>query len=285
MTQKTRQIIKYVLMGLMAFAVSVSIAQISGYGITGIELMIPCVFALAFVVYNKTSKLFLGEHALRVRKDLRFAIPLGIVMASGSVIGSKIDLDERVFASFGAVDIIYIIFLIPFFASILLLLFFSLGAVTLTGTAQNNAPFLKSNIIEKCLCYMAVMLICWLPYFLTYFPGGIGNDDFESISMCLGMIPWTNHHPVFFTALINVFIKLFRGGSLTAALWIMTGCQMMLLSFVLSLILVWLQKRNVLKGFIYTALAFFCIHPIVAMYAIYLTKDVPFAMSAGSPGK
>ena len=96
MTQKTRQIIKYVLMGLMAFAVSVSLAQISGYGITGIELMIPCVFALAFIVYNRTSKLFLGDHSERTRKDLRFAIPLGAVMALGSVIGSKIDLDERI---------------------------------------------------------------------------------------------------------------------------------------------------------------------------------------------
>ena len=209
MTQKTRQIIKYVLMGLMAFAVSISLAQISGYGITGIELMIPCVFALSFVVYNRTSKLFLGDYSERARKDLRFAIPLGAVMAIGSVIGSKIDLDERVFSSVGAVDLIYIVFLIPFFTSILLLLFFSLGAVTLTGTARSDDPFLKSKIIKKCLCYMAVMLICWLPYFLTYFPGGIGNDDFESISMCLGMIPWTNHHPVFFTALINVFIKIF----------------------------------------------------------------------------
>lgn len=279
MTQKTRQIIKYVLMGLMAFAVSVSLAQLSGYGITGIELMIPCVFALAFIVYNRTSKLFWGDHSERTRKDLRFAIPLGAVMALGSVIGSKIDLDERVFSSIGAVDLIYMIFLIPFFTSILLLLFFSLGAVTLTGTAQKDEAFSKSKIIKKCSCYMAVMLICWLPYFLTYFPGGIGNDDFESISMCLGLIPWTNHHPVFFTALMNVFIKLFGNSSLTAALGIMTCCQMILLALVLSLVLVWLEKRNVLKGFIYTSFAFFCVHPIVAMYAIYLTKDVPFAMS------
>ena len=278
MTQKNRQIIKYVLMALMAFAVSVSIAQISDYGITGIELMLPCVFALSFVVYNRTSKLFLGDYAVRARKDLRFAIPLGVVMSLGSVIGSKIDLDERVFGVVGAADFIYVIFLIPFFTSILLLLFFSLGAVTLTGTAQKDDSFPKSKIIKKCVCYMAVMLVCWLPYFLTYFPGGIGNDDFESISMCLGIIPWTNHHPVFFTALINVFIKLFGNSSLTLALGIMTGCQMILFSLVLSLILVWLEKRNVKKGFVYTALGFFCVHPIVAMYSIYLTKDIPFAM-------
>ena len=134
MTQKTRQIIKYVLMGLMAFAVSISLAQISGYGITGIELMIPCVFALSFVVYNRTSKLFLGDYSERARKDLRFAIPLGAVMAIGSVIGSKIDLDERVFSSVGAVDLIYIVFLIPFFTSILLLPFFFVGS----GNSNRN---------------------------------------------------------------------------------------------------------------------------------------------------
>ena len=59
----------------------------------------------------------------------------------------------------------------------------------------------------------------------------------------------------------------------------MTCCQMILLALVLSMVLVWLEKRNVVKGFIYTAFVFFCFHPIVAMYAIYLTKDVLFAMS------
>ena len=47
-----------------------------------------------------------------------------MIMAIAYVVGSKIDLDERVFNSFGAVDIIYILFLIPFFVSILNIVFF-----------------------------------------------------------------------------------------------------------------------------------------------------------------
>ena len=116
--------ITYVLEGVMAFATAIAIAMVSDYGITGIELMIPCVFALCFILYNKITKLFSGEYKAKAISDLKFTCSLGVIMAIAYVVGSKINLDERVFNQFGAVDVIYILFLIPFFVSIIHIVFF-----------------------------------------------------------------------------------------------------------------------------------------------------------------
>ena len=269
--------ITYVLEGVMAFATAIAIAMVSDYGITGIELMIPCVFALCFILYNKITKLFTGEYKATAISDLKFTCSLGVIMAIAYVVGSKIDLDERVFNPFGAVDVIYILFLIPFFVSILHIVFFSAdeGKLKINNTDPDSSTSVR--VWPKAAVYSLVMLICWLPYYLTYFPGGIGNDDFECAKMCLGKIPWTNHHPVFFTAILNIFIKLVGGTDLSAAFGVMAFCQMFLLSIVLSLVLLWLEYRHAKRGFIYVSLGFFSLHPIVAMYSIYITKDVLFA--------
>lgn len=311
MTENMRKTIKYLLTGLMAFATAIAMAQISGYGITGIELMIPCVFVLCFIMYDKVYKLFKTEYKTRVEKDLRFTIPLGVIMAVATVVGSKIDMDDRVFESIGIVDLIYILFFIPFFVSIVQLLFFSAdagkiklrkadgdfetdrnnipSATGLNNRAVDNAGLINNDQSKKPAntthkrsylragIYMTIMIVCWLPYYLTYYPGGIGNDVFESVRMCIGEIPWTNHHPVFFTALINLFISLFGKNDLTIAFGVMAFCQMLMSSATLSCILLWLEKRNLKRGYIYISLSFFALHPIVAMYSIYITKDVLFA--------
>lgn len=269
--------ITYVLEGVMAFATAIAIAMVSDYGITGIELMIPCVFALCFILYNKTFGLFTGEYRTKAVSDLKFNGSLGVIMAIAYVVGSKIDLDERVFNPFGAVDVIYILFLIPFFVSILHIVFFSADEGRLKINNADPDSSASVRIWPNAAVYSLVMLICWLPYYLTYFPGGIGNDDFECAKMCLGQIPWTNHHPVFFTAILNIFIKLVGGTNLTAAFGLMAFCQMFLLSIVLSLVLLWLEYRHAKREFIYVSLGFFALHPIVAMYSIYITKDVLFA--------
>ncbi|MCR5798873.1 MAG: DUF6020 family protein [Lachnospiraceae bacterium] len=281
-----RKIITYVLQIFLAFAASLAMAMISRYGITGIELMIPCVFALCLIVYIKVGRLI--ETGVSSKKDLRFSLPIGIIMAVAAVVGSHIDMDEKVFEAVGLADIVYIFFLIPFFTSVIQLLFFQSDAwekTAVTGVKASHAvtdekECKKSGRVKRYFLRVLVMLICWLPYYLTYFPGGIGSDDFECARMCLGIIPLTNHHPVFFTFILNIFISIARvcfGNSLTAAFAMMAFVQMVTLALTLSAVISWLERKGVGRAALLLSLCFFALHPIVAMYSIYVTKDVLFA--------
>lgn len=274
MLKDKRKVTEYVVIVILSFLSMIALAQVSHYGITGIELLLPCVFALLIIVFCKTLNIWKEQNNI-VKKDFKLTIPIGIIADAATVVGSKIDIETREFMAFGIKDIIFIIILVPFFVSIFVLLFFSSDAILEKVVPKGVEN--KSLVKKICIC-MVVMLACWLPYYLTYYPGGIGNDIFESVNMCLGNIPWTNHHPVFFTALIKLFICIFgANGNLNLALGMMVLVQMIVLSLVLSLVIIWLEKRGVSLPVLIIALAFCSLHPIMAMYSIYLTKDILFS--------
>lgn len=251
----------------LSLITTIVLAFVSHYGITGIELLLPCVFALCVIMFKKA-------YSVKNKKDYKYTVSLGILTSVLAVTGSHIDMEERIFMDMGLVDVVYMIVLIPFFTAVFILLFFSSDVCRGTEVNAN----VKANLKKRYLISVGVMLAAWLPYYLTYYPGGIGNDIFECIEMCNGTIPLTNHHPVLFTAILKVYMTLFGfTGNPTLALGMMSLSQMILLAVTLGTVLMWLYKRNVGEVFWYVALIFFAVHPIVAMYSIYVTKDVLFA--------
>lgn len=285
MKEKKRRVFTIIFEIVLAFAAALSLGQISHYGITGIDYLLPCMFALCLIVFNKAEKVLVKakNESAKENSDLPktgatfvWSGILGTICSVAAVVGSHIDMDVRVFSPMSFADAVYAVFLIPFFAAVLLLLFFSSGVLTLTRE-DDEAEVTGFKFYRKhFFLYVIIMFVCWLPYYLTYFPGGIGNDDFECTRMCLGLIPWTNHNPVFYVFLMKLFIKI-AAGNLTMAFGIMSFLQMIAFAVVLSLSLIWLTRRKTKIWFVYAALCFFALHPIVAIYSIYVTKDVMFA--------
>lgn len=266
MKKNTNKVIENVAILILSLFTTIALAYVSHYGITGIELLLPCVFVLCIIAYKKAISVY-------SKKDFKYTISLGAIVSVLTVLGSHIDMDERVFNTIGLLDIIYVFVLIPFFTSVFVLLFFSSDVYKV-----NNNVNVESNLKKRFFFCMGVMLVTWLPYYLTYYPGGIGNDIFECINMCNGTIPLTNHHPVIFTAILKVYMTIFGfTENPTLALGMMSLSQMFLLASTLATILIWLYKRGAKAWFWYISLAFFSLHPMVAIYSIYVTKDVLFA--------
>jgi len=46
--------------------------------------------------------------------------------------------------------------------------------------------------------FALVILICWMPYILTYFPGGIYSDTISTISQAMGWAEFNNHNPILY---------------------------------------------------------------------------------------
>lgn len=288
MDNKTTAIktISYIVLCGLSLLTTICIAQVSHYGITGFGIVLPCVFALCILVYNKAWGIVTEQiegKLVFIKKDFTVSAVFGLVVSLATVIGSHIDMDYKTFSSIGLFDVVYAVFLFLFFTAVFRLLFFSSDALALSksacGVTYDEKSSNKKHYIKQILFSMVVMIVCWLPYYLTYFPGGIGNDDFECAQMCLGLIPWTNHHPVLYVAILNVFIKIAYafGGGLTAAFGIMSSLQTILLSATLAIVLAWMDSRGAKRAVRLVSLAFFAFHPIMAMYSIYVTKDILFS--------
>ena len=261
--------IKRILIFALAYCTTISIAQITNYGITGIDILLPCIFALSCIVYGKALKL--GR-----KNEIRYALPLAAIFSATMVVGSHIDSYDNTFSALGVADFIYWLFITLFLMAVILLLYYFLDSnrlqLTMT-TMQDKTKERKAFVI-----ILGILLLCWMPYYLTFFPGNIGNDTIESINMCLGNIPWTNHHPVVFTFLINLVLKVTAFlNDLNISVGIFTFLHATAFAATLSYILIWLNRKKVSRNVLILFLLFYAFHPIIAMYSIYLTKDVLFS--------
>lgn len=267
---------------LLSYLTGLALSIVSGYRITMIEWIVPCLMVLSGVVYRKA-------YSLVSRKELKYVVPAGFVFALTVVVGSKIDMYERTFADMSLMDIAVYPFLGLFFSALLLLLFsFS---DHLCGSDGMNADETKAVaqekgfgvVIAKAKAHPVPSLfilytICYLPYFLTFFPGNCGNDTWKSLDMIEGNIPWSNHHPVLFTGAMFVVRKLTAFLPLTGSVGVFSFIQMLALAAALA----WFTGRILkMKVHVYCkifAVMLFAFHPFVGMYSVYLTKDVYFSI-------
>ncbi len=289
--------INNVIIVVAAYGVAIIIAYISGYGITGIEWGIPCLFAFLCALFFQLKKIWEARRnklngqdkhknqtnekkILTLKKwiqtNLCYTLPISLLFSATVVVGSHIDSYENTFSKLRVIDLVLWVFISIIFALVFTLLFGKGNQINLLNRLEKSIS--KGKERKGYVLTVGILLLCWLPYYLTFFPGNIGNDTIESVNMCLGNIPWTNHHPVFFTFLINIVIKATSFiGSLNASMGIFSFLHAVIFAMTLAYILLWLYRKKASAKFLFICAIAFAFHPIIAMYSIYLTKDVLFS--------
>lgn len=124
-----------------------------------------------------------------------------------------------------------------------------------------------------------ILLICWLPYLLTFFPGGIYSDTSNTIYQALGVIKVHNHHPILYAFIWSIFLgigNLF--GGMQAGVNLFSIFQALCMSGVLAYSIYWLYKKNVKTLYIVLVTVFFGLYKLIPLYAVSLWKDIPFCL-------
>lgn len=288
---------------ILSYGITISIASVTGFGITGIDIMLPFVFICAYIITGRVfDGIFLKRDIVpndntRTYKysvrDIVWAVVPGFIFAVSVVLGAHFDVWNEVITDFGIKDIVYFVFLLIIFSALILLFFDFVdkkGFSTKKDGAKNAedkescGKLCSLSFAQKHILITLLYLLCWFPYYLTLFPGNLGKDTFESVDMCLGNIPWTNHHPIFFTTLINIVIKSTSFlGNITASIGIFTFIHMLLVALTLGYVTIYLidddKTKKILNGKTWFALSlvFFGLNPVVAMFSMYISKDVLFS--------
>lgn len=283
-----------------AYIFAVLFGILSGYGITGIDIVLPLIMigaAFLMIAISLYKEKRLRSSLLSVqyfwaqwkKKENRFSRAFSILIASlfslTIVVGEHIDMDEDTFEALAGADILAFLILTVLFSTLCFGLF--LYTDQFQAEAGKKEIYERTGILFKFLdCFQkhvffysfVLYFLAYLPYYLTFFPGNSGRDTMESLQIILGQIPLSNHQPIFFTFLIALFVWTTGWmGSLTLSLGCFAFFQMISMSLFLAYVtkrIFALQTASVLKLFSVLVFAF---HPIVAMYSIYLTKDVLFS--------
>lgn len=122
-----------------------------------------------------------------------------------------------------------------------------------------------------------IILLCYLPYFIRFFPALMSPDSFVQIATVEEKV-LTNIHPFvqtwFFGSIYSLGKLIFGSGNLALGFYIFT--QMCILSALYSGIIAYLYKKNINKYILLLILLIFAISPLHAYYSVTLWKDILF---------
>ncbi len=126
--------------------------------------------------------------------------------------------------------------------------------------------------------FFAVCLLCYLPYYLIYFPTWFNNDAVWQMEQALGLAARSNHHPYFHTLIIQVFLTVGYGlfGSYSAAVALYTFFQMAMTAAVFGFFLYLLYRGGAEVWWLVLASFFYALLPVNGMFSICMGKDAWF---------
>jgi len=122
-----------------------------------------------------------------------------------------------------------------------------------------------------------ILILFWLPYILSYFPGGLYVDTLNSVWQFLGFSPYQNHHPLLYTIMLRFCFKITM--EVQSAMEIFTVLQVIMMALIISGFIYWLYRKNI--RFVYIALAtlFFGAFNLIPLYVVSIWKDLPFCLA------
>lgn len=127
--------------------------------------------------------------------------------------------------------------------------------------------------------WSAFIFIAWLPYYLSYYPGGIYSDTFASISYYPDTL--TNRHPFLYNTLLFGAIRCgnFFGQDLCWSMGLFLAVQMLLLEFEIIYFLYWMLTHRIKRGIRICSMIYLILFPLIPLYSISIWKDTPFCMA------
>lgn len=126
-----------------------------------------------------------------------------------------------------------------------------------------------------------LLIIAWLPYILSWFPGGVFADTSVVISQATGASQLTNKHTVLYVMLWRICITMSRacGHDLFFATALMQVLQAILMATAAIFAINWLATRHAGHWVCVGTFAFFALFPLVPLYVISLWKDTLFSIA------
>ena len=90
-----------------------------------------------------------------------------------------------------------------------------------------------------------ILILLWMPYVLTYFPGGVFSDTQVSIKQCIHILQYDNKNPIAYTFLIKICLAvgdIFNSSQV--GIDVFGICQITIMAGILSYFIYWLYKKN-----------------------------------------
>ncbi len=131
------------------------------------------------------------------------------------------------------------------------------------------------------LFFWGILIVCFLPAYLAFFPGIFGYDGPNQMQQILGEIPYCAHHPVTHTLILGVFMNCGRAvfGSYNGGVGLFCIFQGLVVSGSVAYSLLLLRRLRTPFPVLLLGLAWCVLHPVVQVLTFNTTKDILFGVT------
>ncbi len=142
----------------------------------------------------------------------------------------------------------------------------------------NYLSFTDNTKYKKKFCgiFFVIILVVYLFYFLTFYPGGVYIDTWTSLEMLNGEKELTTQQPVLYTALLNI-VKAFNTDYYTGFA-IITALQSLLMISIITYFIYWLLDKGLNPIIVFFISLFFIFFRLYPLYSVSVWKDTPFSL-------
>lgn len=187
----------------------------------------------------------------------------------------------------------FVFFIMAFVIYLLLNFIFDRIPLKFTGIKSKKIRrFFEIFETHPFLISLLIILMCWIPYIIAFYPGILSPDPSHQILQFFGIdnkysyysvlidenMIITNHHPVLHTLLLGGFVKIgMIFGNFNFGLFLYSFLQTLILSFTLAYVVKFLFDQKMGKLYSLFCLIIFSIFPVFPLYAMSPVKDVIFS--------
>lgn len=188
------------------------------------------------------------------------------------------------------IHIVTFLILIFIFYKVISFLFKKLDNIKWKESQEFNKIIKIFNKHPFLFCFI-IILICWLPYIISFYPAILSPDPsyqimqffhidnkYSTYSILLDpSVIITNHHPVIHTLLLGSMVKIGTLlGSVNIGLFLYSIIQILILSSTLSYTIVFLKNIKIPKKYLLLCLIIYALTPVFPFYSMSAVKDVIF---------
>lgn len=264
---KHKKLIISIIMGILSYITLVFQDYIDNFNV-----LLLIVFII-FIIFTYKSDLFNKEYR---RFTFLLSIFLAIIYLLGMIcFNFRYNSSYSVWGEFFSLkSIIYIGGYTSLFYTLLI------NVLPKICDAQVMKKFTIKKKVNIFLLSSLIIFICWLPYFLIYYPGLFTTDSIDELEMISSNFSTiSDHHTVihllFMAIPYNLGMVLFDNSVIAASL--ITITQMVIMSLIFGKFIDFLYKRNVNKYILLVILLYFALVPVHAFYSISNWKDIIFS--------
>ena len=136
--------------------------------------------------------------------------------------------------------------------------------------------WLLSGRQKPTLALFGLLVLCWLPFYILFFPGLATPDTLDQMSMMLSDRGISAHHPPVHSFWMGLCMRLGQlvFGTYAAGVALATAMQVLLLALLVAAALAYMARLSIGFGWRLAALLLYTLSPIYGWYAVTLWKDV-----------